>query len=183
MSKQNEFDLNPLPGQETANLRNQRKYRKTTVIGIFALGLLSMAVFAAKQVLPESVFTFVTSGVPELAVTADAKTQPTPPQATAAATPPVEQRMTAELILISPRGFEPSTIRRPKGPVLLAMVNRSELPLMTLRLEQVNGSMLRTVEMPRNRRRLSIPMTLEPGRYRIVDIQRPTRSLSLEITE
>ena len=68
MSKQNEFDLNPLPGQETANLRNQRKYRKTTVIVIFALGLLSMAVFAAKQVLPESVFTFVTSGVPELAV-------------------------------------------------------------------------------------------------------------------
>ncbi|MEJ7623804.1 MAG: hypothetical protein WKF34_07405 [Pyrinomonadaceae bacterium] len=108
-----------------------------------------------------------------------------PVQASAIQQPEQPTRVirTAELILITPRGFEPNTIRRPRGPVLLAMVNRSELPLMTLRLERVNGTMLRTVEMPRNRRRLSIPITLEAGRYRIVDLLRPTRSLNIEITE
>lgn len=92
-------------------------------------------------------------------------------------------QMTAELITITPRGFEPNEITRPAGRVLFAIVNKSEFPTMTLRFELANGIVIGQMQMPRNRRRWSIPLDLPAGRYRIVDATRRGMVCNINITQ
>lgn len=95
--------------------------------------------------------------------------------------PPQQQSIQAELITITPRGFEPNVIKRPAGRVLLAVVNRSERSSMTLRLERENGSALGQAQVPRNRRHWRSLVTLAAGRYRIVDANRSSVVCNIEI--
>jgi hypothetical protein len=95
---------------------------------------------------------------------------------------PGQEQTTVELITITPRGFEPNSIRRPAGRVILVVVNRSELPTMTLKLLSENGAVLGQTQLPRNRRRWSFPANLPAGRYRVVDASRPSVVCNIEIT-
>ncbi len=149
-------------------------------IAACTLLLLGIGVMAANQWLPQSALLSAIENVPDLATTASAKNETKTPQSTRPFAP--AEQISAELITITPRGFEPNQITRPVGRVLLVLVNKSEFPMMTLRLERENGPVLRTVELPRNRRRLSIPITLPAGRYRVVDISRPRMVCNIEIT-
>lgn len=113
---------------------------------------------------------------PDMPATVDAS-----PASAATPLPPGQTR--AELITITPRGFEPSQITRPAGRALVVVVNKSEHPTTTLRLLAENGSVLGQVQMPRNRRRWSQFVTLVPGRYRIVDVNRPNVFCNIEVTQ
>ncbi|MEQ1607274.1 MAG: hypothetical protein ABL999_20630 [Pyrinomonadaceae bacterium] len=157
--------------------------RRRAIYGMAAFCLVTVVavgVIASNRWFPQTSISSAIENVPDLAVAVSAKAEPeTVPVAQPSPTP---ERITAELIVITPRGFEPSVIRRPAGRVLLAVVNKSEQPDMTLRLLGPNNVFLRQMAMPRNRRRFSIPITLTPGRYRIVDVNRPNVVCNIEIT-
>lgn len=157
-------------------------HRRRLAVAVGLVIFLSLTALGAKHVFYDSVRASVTDDVSEVPSSVAETVHPTPSKATTAATPPNEQQMTAELLVITPRGFEPNVVRRPPGRVLLALVNDAEFPLMTLRLQREDGTPIRTVEMQRNRRYLNIPITLEAGRYRIVDLTRPDLAVNLDIT-
>jgi hypothetical protein len=90
--------------------------------------------------------------------------------------------MSVELFTISSRGFEPTHITRPAGRVLLVIVTEGELPTLNLRLQRADGAVVGQVNMPSKRKRGSIPATLVPGRYRLVDPNRPRIVCDIEIT-
>ncbi|MBK6722971.1 MAG: hypothetical protein IPG58_06720 [Acidobacteria bacterium] len=142
--------------------------------------LIALGIFASNGWLPASVYTSVVESVPEIAipVSAETETQPTPlVDAT-----PITGRITAELVVMTPRGFEPSRIVRPSGNALFVFVNKTEFPSMNLRLVNESGTALKQMEMPRNRRKWSFPANLPVGRYRLVDANRPTFACDIEIT-
>lgn len=96
--------------------------------------------------------------------------------------PQEQQRVEAELITITPRGFEPSRITRRAGRVLLAVVNRSELAALTLRLESDDGTVLGRAQLRRDQRNWRFPVTLPAGHFRIVDANRAQVACNFEIT-
>lgn len=98
------------------------------------------------------------------------------------ASPPLQTAMTVELITLTPLGFEPNVIKRPAGRVLLAINNRNERDSTALRFERENGALLGQAQVPRNRRHWRVPVTLPPGRYRIIDSDRPNIVCNIEIT-
>ncbi len=104
------------------------------------------------------------------------------PQASASPTPS-RVPMTAEIIVASPRGFEPNLIRRRAGRMLLVIVNETGLPMMNLRTQRADGALLGVLEMPGRKRRLEVPMTLTTGRIRISDQSDPRRVLNIEVLE
>ena len=122
---------------------------------------------------------FQTNAPPEIGDEAVLLQQQTAP---VVAPSPPQQQMQAELITITPRGFEPSVTRRPAGRVLLAVVNRSERSTVKLRLERENGSVLGRADMPANRRHWRVPVTLPAGRFRLVDANHPNVVCNIEIT-
>lgn len=71
----------------------------------------------------------------------------------------------AELITITPTGFEPDQISRPQGPFILAVDNRSGLDEVGLYLERETGS--RTDVQPSRKRKLAWReiVDLPAGRY------------------
>ena len=75
--------------------------------------LLGIGGIAANGWLPQSALLSAIENVPDLAITASAKTEAAK-LPTGSPTPQQEQ-MTAELVTITPRGFEPNVIRRPAG--------------------------------------------------------------------
>jgi len=88
--------------------------------------------------------------------------------------------MKSEVIVLTPRGFEPNLIRRGAGKVLLVIVNDSEMPTLTLRAESADGAFLRFEEMRRNKRRWNLPVDLPAGRFQIMDIEHPEHTLRIE---
>lgn len=82
--------------------------------------------------------------VPDVAVTVSAKGEPqdTP----RGQTTPEPVRVTGEVIVITPRGFEPGVIRGPAGRYILALGNRAEYYNMVIQLQSEDGrKILRTV--------------------------------------
>lgn len=157
--------------------------RRKVIYGLAAACLLSVVtagVIAANGWFPRSAITSAIENVPDLAIVVAAKPE-TETQPRVEPTP-VPERLSVELITITPRGFEPNEITRPAGPVLFVVVNRGEFPTMDLRLLAENGSVLRQAQMPRNRRKWSVPVDLPAGRYRVVDAKRPEMVLNVDIT-
>src|SRR2546423_5127331 len=103
----------------------------------------------------------------------------TPVQAQTSVTRP---RLEAELITITPTGFEPSEITRPAGQVLLAAENRSGLDDLTIRIGLDDGVRLAQARASRTRLRWSGVVTLVPGRYTITEANHPEWVCHINIT-
>jgi hypothetical protein len=93
-----------------------------------------------------------------------------------------KNKIEAELITITPRGFEPAEITRSKGRFLLAVDNRSGLDEVTLRLDRVAGNRLREVNVPRKELDWSEAFDLNPGQYVLSEANHPQWICRLTIT-
>lgn len=74
------------------------------------------------------------------------------------------QSLEAELVTLSPAGFEPAEVVRAGGPFLLAVNNRSGAEGLTLLLVRQNGAREREVRL-RGRMRWRERVNLPPGDY------------------
>lgn len=96
---------------------------------------------------------------------------------------PPPPQSSAEIITVTPRGFEPSQISRPAGrPVMLVVNNKSGSSELKLRLQRENGATLGRGQLPRGRRQWRMFVNLPAGRYRVVDENRPGVGCDIEIT-
>jgi hypothetical protein len=75
----------------------------------------------------------------------------------------------AEIITITPRGFEPAEITRPAGRFILMLDNHAELAEVTFRLDQEGGARLYEVPMPQERAEWSEVLDLQPGAYLLTE--------------
>jgi hypothetical protein len=75
----------------------------------------------------------------------------------------------AELITITPRGFEPAQITRPPGRFILMVDNHAELAEVTFRLDQEGGARLYQVAMPQEQAEWSEVIDLQPGTYLLTE--------------
>jgi hypothetical protein len=74
-------------------------------------------------------------------------------------------RLESEIVTVTPAGFEPAEITRPRGRFLLGVDNRSGLEDIQLRLERVDGSRVPVVEARKRRLSWREEVELPPGRY------------------
>jgi len=88
----------------------------------------------------------------------------------------------AELVTVTPHGFEPQQITRPSGPFLLMLDNRSGLRQANLRLSLEAGAQLREVPVPREQPDWSEVIALPPGRYVLTEADHPRWLCRLTIT-
>jgi hypothetical protein len=96
----------------------------------------------------------------------------------ASATKPSQAQQTgsdlqAELITITPRGFEPAEITRPAGRFILMVENQAELPEVTFRLDQEGGSRLYEKQLPQEQPEWSEVLDLQPGTYLLTEADHP----------
>lgn len=75
----------------------------------------------------------------------------------------------AEIITITPRGFEPVEITRPAGRFILMLDNHSELEEVIFRLDQEGGARLYEVALPREQAEWSEVIDLQPGTYLLTE--------------
>jgi hypothetical protein len=84
-------------------------------------------------------------------------------------TPPQTQQngaaLKAEIITITPRGFEPMGITRSPGRFILLVENRSHLEEVTFRMDQENGDRLYEIHLPEEQPEWSQVIDLPPGLY------------------
>lgn|SRR5262249_22618582 len=106
----------------------------------------------------------------------------TPAATQSQAATPKPTPLRAELITITPRGFEPAEITRPKGRFLLAVDNRSGLDEVTLRLDRVAGNRLHEVRVPRKELDWSEVFDLNPGQYVLTEANNPRWACRFTIT-
>lgn len=98
-------------------------------------------------------------------------------------------RLEAEVITIHPSGFEPAEIRRPAGPLILAVHNRSGLERLALRLDLITGTRplpvmnrVRDMEMRLERADWDGVVDLPPGNYTVTEANHPEWILRLTLT-
>jgi hypothetical protein len=95
---------------------------------------------------------------------------------------PPHSNMEAELITVTPQGFEPLEINRPKGSFLLMVQNRSGLPDVAIQLNHEAGPKLRALQLPREQPNWDDVIDLPPGRYVLTEADHPGWSCSITIT-
>lgn len=93
------------------------------------------------------------------------------------------RQLQMERVTITPTGFDPEQIRRPRGQVMMAIDNRSGLDEVWLRLEREGGQ--RWIDVRVNRRKLDLrkKLDLPAGRYRLTEINHPDWLCVITITE
>jgi hypothetical protein len=91
-------------------------------------------------------------------------------------------RLETELITIGPRGFEPSTIRRPIGRFFLAIENRSGLDSVNLRIDRVAGNRLKEVAVTGGQLDWIDVVDLIPGDYVITEAEHPDWVCKITVT-
>ena len=92
------------------------------------------------------------------------------------------ERLESELITVTPAGFDPHEIARPRGRFLLAVENRSGLNELDLRLDREAGGRLREARMPWGHLRWRDVVDLPPGRYVLTEVSRPEWACRITIT-
>jgi hypothetical protein len=114
---------------------------------------------------------------------AHTETAARPPLAAQAAQPtPDADAVKAELITLTPRGFEPAALTRPKGRMLLVVDNRSGLREMTLRLDAEHGQRLKEIHRGRGRLDAQELLDLPPGRYLLTEAEHPAWRCLITLT-
>jgi len=93
-----------------------------------------------------------------------------------------EEQLQVELITLTPRGFEPSTLTRPKGKFYLTVDNRSGSTEMNLRLDYVTGAQLREMRVSKELLDWSDLLELHPGEYLLTEADHPDWSCRITIT-
>jgi hypothetical protein len=85
-----------------------------------------------------------------------------------------KQRIEGELIVLTSTGFQPRQLRRPVGrPFLLAVENRSSLPVISIVLNSSSGLLLRNVSLLREKLIWSDIIELPPGTYSLSEGSHP----------
>lgn len=95
---------------------------------------------------------------------------------------PPRRQVESELITITPAGFEPAVLTRPKGPFFLFVDNRSGLNSVSLRLDRVAGNRLHEVHVPREQLDWAEIFDLNPGEYVLSEADHPAWSCKITIT-
>ena len=95
----------------------------------------------------------------------------TPARASSSSRPSTQQEtpLQAELITVTPRGFEPTEITRTPGRFILMVDNHSGLSQVTFRLDQENGNRLYEKELPQEQTEWSEVVDLQPGTYLLTE--------------
>jgi hypothetical protein len=91
----------------------------------------------------------------------------------------------AELITITPHGFEPREITRPSGKFLLMIDNRSGQALMSPKLgidAPLNAVSILNLTVPREQPNWSDVVDLPPGRYLLAEPDHPSWTCRITIT-
>lgn len=91
-------------------------------------------------------------------------------------------QLEAEIITVLPRGFEPTEISRPPGPVVLAIYNRSGLEELQLRLQIEVGPRLVDVRVPKRRLDWRGLVNLLPGRYHLTEANHPAWGCTITVS-
>ena len=88
----------------------------------------------------------------------------------------------AEIITVTPAGFEPIEITRPRGPFVLAVDNRSGLDGLDLYLELENGSRVNTQLTRRGKLAWREVVDFPPGTYLLRAANDQTWSCRITLT-
>jgi hypothetical protein len=88
----------------------------------------------------------------------------------------------AELITITPHGFEPREITRPQGRFLLLIDNRSGVAATALALTSEAGMRTHEMRVPREEPNWSEVVELPPGQYVLTEASHPRWSCRITIT-
>lgn len=101
-----------------------------------------------------------------------------PPESSQAGRESVE----VEVLTLSPRGFEPSEVKRPAGRFMLVLNNHIGGEEVSLVLARVQGERLREVKMSRGRIRSVNEFDLPPGEYVLSTAEHPEWSCRITLT-
>ena len=93
-----------------------------------------------------------------------------------------QQRIEAEIITISPSGFHPAQISRPKGPFVLEVEDRSGLKGVDVQFSVERGNQVFQVEAPRENPDWNRMVDLPPGRYVLNEVGHPDWTCTITIT-
>ena len=93
-----------------------------------------------------------------------------------------EGKPEAEIITVTPAGFEPTEITRPRGPFVLAVDNRSGLDALALYLELENGSRVNTQLTRRGKLAWRELVDFPPGTYLLRAANDETWSCRITLT-
>src|SRR5262249_14828428 len=95
---------------------------------------------------------------------------------------PKPERIEMEHITLTPRGFEPSAITRPRGAFYIAVDNRSGFQdELAFRLDRVDGNRLHEARLPKGRLGWRQLVDLPPGRYAVTEADHPDWVCSVTI--
>lgn len=94
----------------------------------------------------------------------------------------VKERIEAELITLTPRGFEPAEIKPVRGRFILAVDNHSGLDTVVLRLDRENGNSPQEQRMPQKRPYLRQVIDLIPGKYTLTEATHPNWICRITVT-
>lgn len=96
------------------------------------------------------------------------------------AKPKETPKIEVELVTLRPRGFDPATITRPKGPFMLAIENRSGTGHISFQFDKDVGKKLKPVT-PKKSVWADV-IDPNPGTYVLTETTHPNWSLTLIIT-
>lgn len=85
-------------------------------------------------------------------------------------------------VKLSPTGFEPNEITRPRGLFLLVVNNRSNNPDISLRLDHESGRRAHEKHLRGGKIDWREPLDLAPGRYVLSEANHPEWTCSITIT-
>lgn len=91
-------------------------------------------------------------------------------------------RLENEVITIHPEGFVPAEIKRPAGPFLLSVYNRSGASDATFRVESSSGTSVYDVQLPPNELDWDRVVDLPPDTYTVTETTRGW-TCSVTVTE
>jgi hypothetical protein len=104
------------------------------------------------------------------------------PAARTAGAPQKPQLTDSVLVTVTARGFDTPQITTPAKPFFLLVDNRSGLDEVALRLDQVGGPRLRSVDVPQEQLDWADLLDLAPGEYVLSEANHPDWSCRLTIT-
>lgn len=90
-------------------------------------------------------------------------------------------RVEAEVVTLTPFGFEPRQITRRAGPFFVVLHNQSGVPDVTLRLSRARGEGLHEVRLRPGKRRWEQRLALGPGEYVLTEAAHPEWALQLTV--
>jgi hypothetical protein len=96
---------------------------------------------------------------------------------------PQSERIEAELITVTPNGFEPKEIVRPAGKFLIAIENRSGLKGLSMAIDSPSGNRVLNGTFPKEKLSLKQLADYQPGKYTLTEENHPEWICYITITE